>query len=235
MTAKTSKSELFGNDHLHHIEASTVTDSRRTSDGSGSSTLTETDSDRQAPNVQAGSLPGWVEEGNAYRGAIVSRDRAHRYALWRKDDLRGPIATFLMLNPSTADASADDPTIRKCCGFARRWGYSGIWVVNLFAFRATDPRELARHPYETIVGPDNDGWLAPGLEDGAVFAWGCPSSAAVRKLVARRVPEVLRMAAGDWECIGVSADGSPRHPLMLPYATPRVRWEPPPRTPSEAA
>ena len=75
-------------------------------------------------------------------GAVVSDDGLYRYILTRTWDRSLPALVFCMLNPSTADATVDDPTIRKCIGFAQRLGYGGIIVVNLFAYRATKPREL---------------------------------------------------------------------------------------------
>jgi hypothetical protein len=156
-------------------------------------------------------------------GAEISDCGCYRYALWRKwsEDPAAPLATFLMLNPSTADAHVDDPTIRKCCGFARRWGCAGIWVVNLFAFRATNPRDLFFHSYETIVGPKNDEWVSAALKGSYVCAWG----AAVSALATRRARDVLALASVHRVCLGVAADGSPRHPLMLSYATKPVPWK----------
>ncbi|MDB5297796.1 MAG: hypothetical protein JWO31_3779 [Phycisphaerales bacterium] len=72
--------------------------------------------------------------------AVLSPCERYRYVLHRWWDESKPAVCWLMLNPSTADAATDDPTIRKCCGFARAWGAGGIAVVNLFALRATDPR-----------------------------------------------------------------------------------------------
>lgn len=97
----------------------------------------------------------------AERGADVSADGLHRYSLWRHwDPSKKRRATWVMLNPSTADAMQDDPTIRKCIGFTKRLtgDFGGIVVVNLFAYRATEPRELvmARNAGADIVGVRND-------------------------------------------------------------------------------
>jgi hypothetical protein len=77
-------------------------------------------------------------------GAELSACRTYRYRLWRQWDADLAPVVWVMLNPSTADESADDPTIRKCIGFAQRWGYGGIEVVNLYAYRSPDPRQLKK-------------------------------------------------------------------------------------------
>jgi hypothetical protein len=155
-------------------------------------------------------------------GADISEDGRYRYRLWRDgwtgDDDRA--CTFVILNPSTADAMTDDPTIRKCVGFCKRWGFGRLFVVNLFAFRSTDPGGLrgAGDP----VGPANDVFVREEIAAArrVVLAWG--SHAEVRDLVSRRVFEVRRF----WDkypdklfTLGFCKDGSPRHPLMLAYAT----------------
>ena len=78
------------------------------------------------------------------KGALLSPDGKYRYTLWRIWDRSLPSCMFIMLNPSTADASIEDPTIRRCIAFAKGWGYGSIWVGNLFALRSTDPDNLLR-------------------------------------------------------------------------------------------
>lgn len=75
-------------------------------------------------------------------GAHFSRCRRYRYALWRQWQAAGPMLMLIGLNPSTADAERNDPTIRRCIGFAHDWGFGGVWVLNLFAWRATLPADL---------------------------------------------------------------------------------------------
>lgn len=164
-------------------------------------------------------------------GAKLSSNGVYRYALWRKWSHWEPLATFVMLNPSTADASIDDPTIRKCMGFARRWGAGGIWVVNLFAYRATDPRGLlsAGDP----IGPHNDGWVKTAFQDIdctplVVAAWGACGGAANQRLLAPRVSwfrSLARDLGVPLQCLGTTRTGAPRHPLMLAYDTPLRPWE----------
>jgi hypothetical protein len=156
-------------------------------------------------------------------GAVVSDDGRYRYALtrtWRPD---APLLTFVMLNPSTADAYADDPTIRRCIGFARREGAAGIRVANLFAYRATSPAALVG-PVDAAaddprVGPLNDRYLGtlPYFER-IVVAWGAFHAP-------ERVAHVVRLLQPRalW-CLGVTASGAPRHPLYVRADAPLVPW-----------
>jgi hypothetical protein len=168
-------------------------------------------------------------------GAIISTCEHYRYRLWRSwGDGAGGFAVFLMLNPSTADATIDDPTIRKCVGFAKRWSMSGIRVVNLFGLRATDPRELALTARIDAIGVENSDHLwhvlsghASGGEQRIVCAWGATGGTAVKTMVRERlvvVGRLLRELNVAAYCLGRSKDGSPRHPLMLPYGTPLEPW-----------
>ena len=95
----------------------------------------------------------------------------YRYLLWRYWG-EAKRLVWVLLNPSTADARQDDPTIRRCVGFAKGWGYDGIQVVNLFAYRATDPRELKA--VVDPVGPRNDEFIerAARGHEMVVVAWG---------------------------------------------------------------
>jgi hypothetical protein len=120
-----------------------------------------------------------------------------------------------MLNPSTADAVRDDPTIRRVIAFTRAWGFGWLVVVNLFALRATDPRALTG-PGDPI-GPLCDPGLRHWLEVGSVrvAAWG-----ALRAPLRPRALAVLGMTEQPWSCLGVTRDGSPRHPLYVSGDTP---------------
>lgn len=88
-------------------------------------------------------------------GAIISEDKKYRYQLWRIWDDEKPKCLFVMLNPSTADASKDDATIRRCIAFAKSWGYGGIYVGNNFPYRATNPKELLNKPFSEIAPTEN--------------------------------------------------------------------------------
>ncbi|MFI5614681.1 DUF1643 domain-containing protein [Amycolatopsis sp. NPDC051903] len=145
--------------------------------------------------------------------AVVSDCGAYRYELSRVWGDPTRLARFLMLNPSTADAGADDPTIRRCVGYAKTWHLGGILVHNLFALRATDPAELAGHPDPT--GPDNDQWLtAPAPAAVTVAAWGAHATLHGRD---RHVRALLADAGVELHHLGDrTRDGHPRHPLYLP-------------------
>lgn len=155
---------------------------------------------------------------------------AYRYVLHRSVDLMHGVGhgLFVMLNPSTADESTDDPTIRRCSSFARRFGWASYRVVNLFAIRATDPSELGAMAARgvDIVGPDNDGLVSAIMRSGAqvVAAWGASGPSGI---VAVRVAHLLALNEGaEWWCLGTTRDGSPRHPLYVKGDTPLVRWTP---------
>jgi hypothetical protein len=121
-----------------------------------------------------------------------------------------------MLNPSTADAALDDPTIRRCMGFASDHGFGGIRVVNLFALRSTDPSELRSQPEP--VGPENDTWLARTFGEAAqddlpvIAAWGVHGVFRGRD---RQVIALGRRMGARLACLGTSKAGHPRHPLYI--------------------
>lgn len=149
--------------------------------------------------------------------AIMSPDGAYRYYLSRVWNPELPKVLFIMLNPSTADATKDDPTIRKCIGFAKRWHCGGLLVVNLFAYRATDPAVLKSLDY--CVGPQNDNNIraAVGEADVIVCAWGAHG----RKH--QRSHQVLGMLKGfnrPLHAVKLLSDGTPAHPLYVPYREP---------------
>lgn len=153
------------------------------------------------------------------RGALLSTDGMYRYRLWRIWDALAPVMVWVMLNPSTADANQDDPTIRKCIGFARANHHGGIIVVNLFAYRATDPRELPRVP--DPVGPENDEHIrwavrAPTLAS-VVGGWGGDKFAVNR---AKAVRTAIVATGRRLQCFRKSKTGQPWHPLYLPYSEP---------------
>lgn len=165
------------------------------------------------------------------RTAEMSECGVYRYRLsrvWEPD--RGKML-FVMLNPSIADAEYDDPTIRKCVGFSKRWGYGGFDVVNLFAYRATKPAALkiaARNGVD-VVGPDNDAVLDRMLRMRAggtvVVAWG-GSGGRLALERGRRVTAMIRDSAAEAYCLGKTTGRVPHpcHPVMLGYATPMEKW-----------
>lgn len=162
--------------------------------------------------------------------AIISPCGLYRYRLERDGPGVGQTAV-IMVNPSTADAEQDDATIRKLRGFGRRYQWGRILVGNLFAYRATDVRELGWIADADPIGPDNDRLLAmAALEaDRVIFAWG-PVSKVPRRLRDRwRVVDRLFRDKGHVPMsIGVPAlCGHPKHPLMLPYSLTLQPWSAP--------
>lgn len=148
--------------------------------------------------------------------ARLSDDGVYRYVLtrtWAEPRDRLESVAFLMLNPSTADGKEDDPTIRRCVGFARGLGYKRLCVVNLFAFRATDPSELFKA--DDPVGPFNDDAIREVCADRTVIcAWGS-SSATMFRDRPQRVMRILADSKASVACFGKTASGWPRHPLYL--------------------
>lgn len=151
--------------------------------------------------------------------AIISQCGAFRYWLCRVWDTRTHRMIFVMLNPSTANATIDDPTIRKCIGFAQRGGYGSIVVMNLFAYRATSPAVLKRAGWPT--GPDNAETLQRVLQeakdrgDVVVCAWG--ANARGRPEASAFIRRARDMGV-ELFALRRSPDGTPHHPLMLPYS-----------------
>lgn len=141
--------------------------------------------------------------------AVLSPCRTYRYELRRVWDAQLPMAGWVMLNPSRADAKTDDASIRRCAGFARRWGCGGIVVRNVFALRATDPDRLLDHPEP--VGPDNDRFLLRCLDDPlTVLAWGDRGGARAAQVGERLLRSGVLLAH-----LGMTRRGAPRHPLRL--------------------
>lgn len=145
--------------------------------------------------------------------AAFSPCERYRYALNRRWREGLPVAVWVMLNPSTADHEQLDPTIRRCVGFSKSWGCSGLIVVNAYALRSTDPKGLWREG--DPVGPHNDLVLrkmAAHAADGAkvIAAWG----ANIKPDREREVYDLLR-AHGPVYCLGTTKAGHPKHPLYL--------------------
>lgn len=148
-------------------------------------------------------------------GASFSTCRTYRYALWRTWHESEPYTLFIGLNPSTADETEDDPTIRRCIGFAKAWGFGGLCVVNLFAYRATEPKDMMKA--EDPTGPENDRWIKRLSADAGVIvaAWGNSGSFLGRSwTVTRMIPNLT--------CLKLNKSGEPVHPLYQPAtATPK--------------
>ena len=169
---------------------------------------------RERPHNFLGTGIGTVNE----EPARMSPDGRYRFLLTRRTSFGQKAVMFLMLNPSTADAVQDDPTIRRCINFAARWECGWLYVVNLSPLRATVPADLLR------AGPEpEEVWLenvqtirdTAARSDLVVAAWGAHGQAEGR---AQRVLAALD-GNSEMHCLGTTRDGHPRHPLYLPAAT----------------
>jgi hypothetical protein len=159
------------------------------------------------------------------KNAVMSSCSTYRYLLWREWDAKRPPYVSGMLNPSTADAEQDDPTITRNIRRARALGFGSLIVWNLYAFRATDPSALlsAIDP----VGPDNLKWIEQAIREcrsrggAAVVGWG--SHGTDRSVIAS--VQAVALATGvELQCLGTTKEGHPRHPLYVSYATPLQPW-----------
>jgi len=169
---------------------------------------------------------------NPVRQTVLSACRKYRYTLWRDWDMDlltgcandakdlDSYAMFIGLNPSTADETKDDPTIRKCIGFSKRWGFAGLMMTNLFAFRATKPEDMKRA--ENPSGEDNQPHLLQCASAAGIIvaAWGKNGSFLNQDLT---VMQWLGGIGAQLHCLRTNGDGSPEHPLYVPYeVTPQL-------------
>ena len=206
------------------------------------------DEDALIADLGAEKLMEWSEAPGLRREAVFTPDRRHRLRLGREwaasagagrppRDAR--TAVFIMLNPSTAGAHADDATIRRCTRFARSWRLTAIEVVNLFTLVATDPTELVRasragEPLNSFT-PHADRYIARAAAASAearwpgvlVAAWG-NGPGGLRDLVRERGEQVRRIVeaqgGGRLHCLGTTSSGAPKHPLYLASDTRLVPW-----------
>lgn len=150
---------------------------------------------------------GTPDSGLAGSSALFSPCRLYRYELWRHWR-PGGICTFIGLNPSTADETKNDPTVRKCIAYAKRWGYGSLCMLNIFAWRATQPRDMMAA--EEPIGPENNASLLRVGHQSAIViaAWGRHGSHRGRGAEVRSMFPALK-------CLHLNSDGSPAHPLYL--------------------
>jgi hypothetical protein len=158
-------------------------------------------------------------QGDLFSGPVTAGAHLqgpYRYSLWRGWDAALPICVFVMLNPSTATDALPDQTMTKCVGFAKRWGFGSLLIVNLFAWRTPSPAVLVASASEhDIVGPVNDEQIlsAVGRAGRVVAAWGATGGYRGR---AARVLEMIAPLCDVW-ALQINADGSPKHPLYVSY------------------
>ena len=161
-------------------------------------------------------------KGDAPSTAIYSDCERYRYALTRVWDPQGQRVMFVMLNPSTATEVQNDPTVERCERRARALGYGAFRVTNIFAWRATDPRDMRRAA--DPVGPDNDSAILEGARwaDRVICAWGTHGAHLGR---GPAVEALLRGAGVALFHLGLSKAGHPKHPLYIGYAVRPQPWE----------
>jgi len=158
----------------------------------------------------------WIGDDDS--GAVFSEDRIYRYTLWRRwekpDMFNKSICSDMLcvigLNPSTADETKNDPTITRCIGFAKRWGYNGLIMLNAFAFRSTCPIAMRNHPHP--IGPDNDRAIqfVVSRAGRTIIAWGNHGSHENRSRDVKRI-----LFGRTVYHFGLTKSGEPKHPLYL--------------------
>lgn len=151
--------------------------------------------------------------------AIFSEDRRYRYVLTRRWG-PGPALLFLQLNPSEADEHRSDATVRRDMGFARGFGYNAFTGINLYAFRAKDPRQLPLEP--DLIGPHNDYYIdrMVGEHDLIVLAWGANAYPGRARTVASRIWRQCSRSGATVAVFGWTDNDQPKHPLRLRADTP---------------
>lgn len=148
------------------------------------------------------------------RQTVFSPCRRYRYTLWREWDASLPYCQFIGLNPSTADETNDDPTIRRCIAFAKLWGFGALCMTNIFAWRDTDPEKMKRA--EDPTGPNNDTWLMDVARGAGVVvaAWGNHGAYILR---GKRVQLAMEDQGVFLKCFRKTKTGQPEHPLYQPH------------------
>ncbi len=152
------------------------------------------------------------------KSAIMSRCGHYRYLLSRNWDGSLPIVAFIGLNPSTADHRNDDPTTRVCINYAKRWGYGGLFLANLFSYRSTDPDNL--YSVDDPIGPRADRYLSQIVKEAdlVICCWTSRGALMGRdREVYRKIP--------DPHCLAILGDGSPGHPLYKSALLKPMRYE----------
>ncbi|MBF9048614.1 DUF1643 domain-containing protein [Roseobacter sp. HKCCD9010] len=161
------------------------------------------------------------KKGDADSVAVYSDCERYRYSLTRVWDPHGTKALFIMLNPSTATEVQNDPTVERCERRARTLGFGAFRVLNIFAWRDTDPKAMraAADP----VGPDNDATIIDSLPwaDQTIAAWGTHGAHLNR---GPEVEALLRQTGTPLYHLGLSKQGHPKHPLYIGYAVQPVLW-----------
>lgn len=152
------------------------------------------------------------------QGAIFTQDRKYRYALWRMWDNRKPVLMQIGLNPSIANETRNDPTVKRGIVRAMQNDFGGFLMANLFAYVSTDPKALLQNG--NTVGEETDWYIRKMVELSAIQLCGWGSF----KPVGKRFKAVYEMLAEPY-CLGINSDGQPRHPLYVSYDTPMIKYQ----------
>lgn len=155
-------------------------------------------------------------------GALFSPCRRWRYLLWRRWNRDREICAFIGLNPSTADETEDDPTVRRCIRFAKDWGFGSLWMLNAYAFRATDPKVMKAQGVNAL-GPLNNEYIAQAAKHAfmVIAAWGADCD----ELRERDIKLSFEGMGKRLYCLGHTQGGHPKHPLYLRADTEPMAWE----------
>jgi len=162
--------------------------------------------------VEIDILPRTLVKGTKESGALFSLGKSYRYALWRQWDSEKPICSFICLNPSTADENQDDPTVRRCIDYAKQWDCGTFVMLNIFAFRATDPNVMKAHLRPE--GTHNNIVISTYARQSmyAVAGWG---NHGLHQERSERVEMLLNREGITLDALKVNANGQPAHPLYL--------------------
>lgn len=156
--------------------------------------------------------------------ALFSNDEKYRYILERVWNGAEKRILFIMLNPSTADAKKNDPTVKRCCDFAKMWGYGTIVVANLFAYRSTHPESLVT--IDNPIGPENMEHIRKAMDsaDTIVAAWGNNVLPNFHMHTVYAVNDYAKKIGKDIMCLGITDSGQPSHPLYIKADTRLKIW-----------
>jgi hypothetical protein len=156
------------------------------------------------------------------RSAVFSDCGRFRHILRRSWDVSRPSVGYICLNPSIAGSDIDDPSVMRMVGFADRLGFGGFSLANLYDFIATDPKDLKRGGFQR--SPEADEWIRRVVQETTevICAWGAHARGLSRP---DEVMALLRGLGVRPKALALTADGIPRHPLMLPYSCELIELE----------
>lgn len=164
-----------------------------------------------------------IDHSIMFDSAIFSDGRLYRYHLTRRVGWQSTICLFIMLNPSTADETKNDPTVARCVDFAKRWGFGSLEVCNIFAYRSTEPLELRGLTEAQAVGSDNDHHIDSAITraDRVVCAWGNRGEMHRRGI---QVRSAIILAGKIPLAFKITGAGQPIHPLYQKKDAPLITW-----------